>query len=73
MEDTDIRPRYRGEEEVLHTDIDVELVYEVRKKLPVLLPSDVRELTIVVVLNKDGGIWNINACNKEHLPSTRYW
>ena len=35
------------------------------------VPAEVRILTIVIVRDTDGSIWNINACNKEHLPSTR--
>lgn len=34
------------------------------------VPSEVKELTLVIVYDADGSIWNINACNKEHLPST---
>lgn len=36
------------------------------------VPPDVKELTIVVVYDTDGSIWNINACNKEHLPSAKH-
>lgn len=36
------------------------------------VPPEVRELTIVIVRDKDGSIWNINACNKKHIPSTKY-
>ncbi|MEM0025300.1 MAG: alanyl-tRNA editing protein [Zestosphaera sp.] len=36
------------------------------------VPPDVKELTLVIVYDVDGSIWNINACNKEHLPSTRF-
>ncbi|MEO3993876.1 MAG: alanyl-tRNA editing protein [Desulfurococcaceae archaeon TW002] len=36
------------------------------------VPPDVEELTIIVVRDTDGSIWNINACNKEHLQSTRF-
>ncbi|PUA33620.1 MAG: alanyl-tRNA editing protein AlaX [Zestosphaera tikiterensis] len=35
------------------------------------IPQEVRELTIVIVKDRDGSIWNINACNKEHLPSSK--
>lgn len=36
------------------------------------VPLNVRELTLVIVYDTDGSIWNINACNKEHLPSTKF-
>jgi alanyl-tRNA synthetase len=36
------------------------------------VPQHVKELYIVIVYDKDGSIWNINACNKQHLPSARY-
>ena len=35
------------------------------------IPEHVKVLTIVIVRDVDGGIWNINACNKQHLPSTK--
>jgi len=25
----------------------------------------------VIIRDVDGSIWNINACNKDHLPSTK--
>ena len=34
------------------------------------VPDDVRVLRVVVVRDRDGSIWNVNACNKEHLEST---
>ncbi|MEM3947978.1 MAG: alanyl-tRNA editing protein [Zestosphaera sp.] len=36
------------------------------------VPPDVKQLTLVILYDVDGGVWNINACNKEHLPSTRF-
>jgi len=36
------------------------------------LPPEIKELYIVIVYDKDGSIWNINACNKEHTRSTRF-
>jgi len=36
------------------------------------VPQHIRELHVVVVYDSDGSIWNINACNKQHLPSARY-
>ncbi len=36
------------------------------------VPQHIRELYVVVVYDSDGSIWNINACNKQHLPSARY-
>lgn len=33
------------------------------------VPPEVKELTLVIIYDVDGSIWNINACNKEHLPS----
>ena len=36
------------------------------------VPQHIKELYIVIVYDKDGSIWNINACNKQHLPSARY-
>jgi alanyl-tRNA synthetase len=35
------------------------------------VPENVRELYIVIIRDSDGSIWNINACNKQHLPSSR--
>ncbi len=35
------------------------------------VPEHVKELYIVIVYDVDGSIWNINACNKQHLPNTR--
>ena len=34
------------------------------------VPPEVRELSIVIIRDVDGSIWNINACNKEHTAST---
>ena len=34
------------------------------------VPSTVNTLSIVVIRDVDGSIWNINACNKEHTQST---
>jgi len=34
------------------------------------VPPEVRELSIVVIRDVDGSIWNINACNKEHTETT---
>ncbi|KSW12421.1 alanyl-tRNA editing protein AlaX [Pyrodictium occultum] len=34
------------------------------------VPEDVQELSIVLIRDPGGGIWNINACNKEHTAST---
>ncbi|MCD6300482.1 MAG: hypothetical protein J7L82_00235 [Staphylothermus sp.] len=34
------------------------------------VPEHVKELSIVII-HEDNGYWNINACNKEHLPSTK--
>ena len=34
------------------------------------VPEEVRELSIVIVYDVDGSVWNINACNKEHTRST---
>ena len=60
MENAEIKviklPRSRAEE--IYGDIIYDLY-------PV--PSDVNELFIVIIEN-----WNINACNKEHTPSTGY-
>ncbi len=36
------------------------------------IPQHVKELSIVIVYDIDGSIWNINACNKQHTKSTRY-
>ncbi len=35
------------------------------------VPSDVKELSIVIVYDTDGSIWNINACNKAHTRNSR--
>jgi len=35
------------------------------------VPEHVQLLKIVIVRDADGSIWNINACNREHLPSTK--
>lgn len=43
-----------------------EVIYDVFK-----VPEEVKELYIVIVRDVDGSVWNINACNKQHLPSTR--
>ncbi len=42
-----------------------EVVYDLFK-----VPDEVRELHIVVIRDRDGSLWNVNACNKQHLPST---
>lgn len=34
------------------------------------VPESVRVLSIVIVYDTSGEVWNINACNKQHLPST---
>ncbi|MCS7099839.1 MAG: alanyl-tRNA editing protein [Sulfolobales archaeon] len=34
------------------------------------VPESIRVLSIVIVYDTSGEIWNINACNKQHLPST---
>jgi len=34
------------------------------------VPEHVDTLKIVLIRAPDGGLWNINACNKEHTPST---
>jgi len=34
------------------------------------VPEHVRELTIVIIRDLDGSLWNINACNKEHTRTT---
>lgn len=34
------------------------------------VPEHVKELTIVIIRDLDGSIWNINACNKEHTKTT---
>jgi len=36
------------------------------------VPPHIKELSIVIVYDRDGSIWNINACNKQHTPSSRY-
>ncbi|OYT48732.1 MAG: alanyl-tRNA editing protein AlaX [Desulfurococcales archaeon ex4484_42] len=33
------------------------------------VPKEVKELSIVIVYDSDGSIWNINACNKEHCKT----
>lgn len=33
------------------------------------VPQEVKELSIVIVFDTDGSIWNINACNKEHCTT----
>jgi alanyl-tRNA synthetase len=35
------------------------------------IPGEIRELSIVIIYDTDGSIWNINACNKQHVKSTR--
>jgi len=35
------------------------------------VPENVRELYIVIIRDSDGSIWNINACNKQHLTSSK--
>ena len=35
------------------------------------VPSEVKTLYITIVYDTDGSIWNINACNKEHTPSSK--
>ncbi len=35
------------------------------------VPEHVKELSIVIVYDSDGSIWNINACNKQHTPSAK--
>ncbi len=34
------------------------------------VPEDVKELSIVIVYDTDGSIWNINACNKQHCTTS---
>jgi alanyl-tRNA synthetase len=34
------------------------------------VPATATKLSIVVIRDVDGSIWNINACNKEHTRST---
>jgi len=36
------------------------------------VPEHIRELSIVIVYDTDGSIWNINACNKRHTSSSKY-
>jgi Ala-tRNA(Pro) hydrolase (EC 3.1.1.-) len=35
------------------------------------VPENIRELYIVIIRDRDGSIWNINACNKQHTPSSK--
>ncbi|HEU17049.1 MAG TPA: alanyl-tRNA editing protein [Nitrososphaeria archaeon] len=35
------------------------------------VPADVRILRVVLIHDVDGSIWNVNACNKSHVESTR--
>jgi len=35
------------------------------------VPEDVKELYIVVVRDRDGSLWNINACAKQHTKTTK--
>jgi len=35
------------------------------------VPEHVKELSIVIIYDVDGSIWNINACNKPHTKSTK--
>ncbi len=35
------------------------------------VPDHVRELSIVIIRDREGRIWNINACNKPHTHNTR--
>ena len=34
------------------------------------VPNEVKELSIVIIKDTDGSIWNINACNKQHCTTT---
>jgi len=34
------------------------------------VPEEVKELSIVIVYDTDGSIWNINACNKQHCTTS---
>ncbi|MEM1835304.1 MAG: alanyl-tRNA editing protein [Sulfolobales archaeon] len=43
-----------------------EVIYDLFK-----VPETVRELYITIVYDTSGEIWNINACNKQHLPSAK--
>ncbi len=43
-----------------------DVIYDIFK-----VPEEIKELSIVIVRDVDGSVWNINACNKQHLPSTR--
>ncbi len=36
------------------------------------VPQEVKTLYITIIYDKDGSIWNINACNKQHTKSTKY-
>ncbi len=36
------------------------------------VPPEVKVLKVVIIAGRDGKIWNVNACNKEHVPSTKY-
>lgn len=35
------------------------------------VPGDVQTLSILIVYDTNGGIWNINACNKQHTSSSK--
>jgi len=34
------------------------------------VPPGVRELSVIIIQAPDGSLWNINACNKRHTPTT---
>ncbi len=36
------------------------------------VPPEAKTLYITIVYDTDGSIWNINACNKEHTPNSKY-
>lgn len=41
-----------------------EAIYDLFK-----VPENILELQVAVIYDVNGEIWNINACNKQHLPS----
>ena len=76
----EIREIERLANQKISEDLKVEVLYLPRDKAEQRfgnmiydlfpIPAEVRNLYIVVIRDKDGSIWNINACNKRHTETT---
>ncbi len=76
----EVREIERLANQKISEDLKVEILYlprdEAEKRFGDVIydlfpiPPEVRDLYIVLIRDRDGSIWNINACNKQHTETT---